>query len=111
MKHELSIRDHNKQCHIDIEEDIKLRKNGLITFTLRVNNGNIVDYNVTEYVNDKEKYVSLKRIVIEELASTYHSRERSIPNPLWSDNLQRTTNGWGSSGGYTKHSKEQKKKV
>ena len=111
MKHELSIRDHNKQCHIDLEEDIKKRKNGLFTFTLRINNGNIVDYNVTEYVNAKEKYLSLKRVVIEELPITRHSRVGSTANPLWSDNLQRKPTRWGGYGGYPKHSKEQKEKV
>ena len=65
MKYELDIRDHNVQPHLDIENDIERRKNGLFTFTLRVNNGNIVDYNVFEYANAR-KYLVLKKIVIEE---------------------------------------------
>ena len=43
MNYQLNIRDHNRQAHLDIEEEIKHKKNGLFTFILRVNNGNIVD--------------------------------------------------------------------
>lgn len=62
----LSIRDHNIQAHLDIEEEIKARGNGIFTFTLRVNNGNIVDLNITEYVPVKQKYGIVKALVIEE---------------------------------------------
>jgi len=75
MKYELSISDHNKQAHIDLEDDIKSRKNGLLTFTLRVNKGNIVDYNLTEYVNAKQKYLSLKRVIVSEFVVTRNRGE------------------------------------
>lgn len=75
MKHALSISSHNIQPHLDIEDDIKLRGNGLLTFTIRVNNGNIVDYNLTEYVDVKQKYLRLKSLVIQQLGVTRNNRE------------------------------------
>lgn len=53
MNYQLNIREHNKQAHVDIEKEIELKKNGLFTFILRVNNGNIVDCTIMEYVNAK----------------------------------------------------------
>jgi len=44
MKYNLSISQHNIKPHLDIEKDIQTRKNGLFTFNLRVNQGNIEDY-------------------------------------------------------------------
>jgi len=69
----LTIRDHNIKAHLDIEEEIGLRKDGLLTFTIRVNNGNIVDLNVTEYVNVKQKYGIIEALVIEEITIEYLS--------------------------------------
>lgn len=62
----LNIREYNKRAHIDIEKDIQTQKNGLFTFVLRVNGGNIVDYSVTEYVGPS-KYLKLRSITIQEL--------------------------------------------
>ena len=62
MQYNLEIRQHNQQPHADIEGDILTKKNGLFTFILRVNNSNIVDYNVMDYVNGTT-YGSLTRIV------------------------------------------------
>lgn len=53
---ELKIRDHNIKPHADVEIDIIQKKNGQMTFTLRINAGNIVDYNLVEYVDIKRKY-------------------------------------------------------
>lgn len=66
MNYQLAIRDHNKQAHVDIEHDIQSQKNGLFTFIIRVNNGNIVDYNVVEYA-DAKKYLVLKSITIQQI--------------------------------------------
>lgn len=57
---ELKMREANIPCHLDIENYIQERKTGLITFTLRINNGNIVDFVPTEYVPVKERYFSGK---------------------------------------------------
>ncbi len=60
-QYNLTISPHNVQAHTDIEHDIERQKNGLLTFILRVDNGNIVDYNVVEY-SDIKKYLVLKSI-------------------------------------------------
>ena len=111
MKHGLSIREHNKQAHIDIEDDINDRFNGLFTFTLRVNAGNIVDYNLTEYVNAKQKYLKLKRILFKEFSFARNSRGGSVPNPLWSNYIQRGASERSGEDRNTKHSEEPKEKV
>jgi len=64
------MREHNLRPHADIEVDIQAKKNGQITFTLRCNAGNIVDYSLVEYVDVKRKYSKLeptKTIVVEKL--------------------------------------------
>lgn len=53
---ELTIRESNIKCHLDLETYLKERKNGLVTFTLRINAGNIVDFEHFEYVPVKERY-------------------------------------------------------
>jgi len=63
MKYVLSIGEQNLRAHIDIEKDIQDRKNGLFTFTLRVNNSNIVDYSEMEYI-DASKYISIATAII-----------------------------------------------
>lgn len=70
MNYALEIRDHNIKPHLDIEEEVKQRQNGLLTFTIRVNNGNIVDLNVTEYVNIIQKYFGITKVIIEEYVIT-----------------------------------------
>jgi hypothetical protein len=44
MKYDLTINQHNIKPHLDIERDIQTKKEGLLTFNLRVNQGNIEDY-------------------------------------------------------------------
>ena len=90
MIHELSISDHNRQAHVDIEHDIEKQQNGLFTFILRVNNGNVVDYNVVEYA-DARKYLILKKIVIEEFAIAHDIGIRDQSNAIRPNNSERTT--------------------
>lgn len=66
MKYDLSIREHNVEPHLDIEKDIQKKTNGLFTFTLRVNNGNIVDYAVTEVVDARQKYFTPQSVLVQE---------------------------------------------
>lgn len=74
MNYALSIRQSNQQPHIDIENDIQLKKNGLLTFTLRVKNSNIVDYNPMEYTNGREyANLSFTQIVIKKFTTAFHS--------------------------------------
>lgn len=53
---ELKMKESNVKCHLDIENYLAERKNGLVTFTLRVNDGNIVDFVHTEYVPVQKRY-------------------------------------------------------
>jgi hypothetical protein len=66
MNYALDIRKHNIQPHLDIEKEIEGRKNGLYTFILRINNGNIVDCSWVEYVNAKN-YLVLKKVELQEI--------------------------------------------
>lgn len=66
MKYSLDIRQHNRKSHVDIEKEIETKKNGLFTFILRVNNGNIVDCNVMEVVT-AARYLQLKSVEVQEI--------------------------------------------
>ena len=50
MKYELKIDPHNVRPHLDIEKDIREKKDGLFTFNLRINQGQIVDYSKYETI-------------------------------------------------------------
>lgn len=88
--YELNIRDANLKAHVELEEELTTRKNGLFTFTVRVNNGNIVDSNITEYVNIKEKYGIIEAILIEEvtiqLPDTPNTGKRGEANTVRDNN-------------------------
>lgn len=77
MQYELVIDPRNVRPHIDIEQDIQTKKGGLFTFTIRVNNGYIVDYSSVEYVNATRDYPNLKKYFTEELTISRYSSERS----------------------------------
>jgi len=63
------IRQSNVMAHLDIERDIKKTKNGLFTFTLRVNSGNICDY--VNYKNVKpEEYSQLIQAVVKQFSTS-----------------------------------------
>ena len=109
-QYNLEIKEHNKQAHIDIETEIQRQKNGLFTFILRVDNGNIVDFNVVEYA-DIRKYLVLKKIVIEEFSVTPYPVNGGQQNPLRSDNGQRTAQGFSSTTGESQYSQIKKEEV
>lgn len=52
----IRIRKENIACHLDIDRYLKERGSGQVTFTIRVNSGEIVDFVETEYVPVKQKY-------------------------------------------------------
>lgn len=56
------IRDYNMKAHADIEADIAKKKDGQVTFTLRINAGNIVDYSLVEYVDVRRKYGGTRQV-------------------------------------------------
>ena len=72
----------NIPVHLDVEEYIRKRGNGQVTFTVRMNNGTVVDLNRTDYVDTKAKYfgvgqyaefqLSVKRVVKEESAVSHN---------------------------------------
>lgn len=57
MTKDFTMREYNIPAHVDVEEDIQRRKSGQITFTLRINGGNIVDVSFVEYVDVDKKYI------------------------------------------------------
>jgi hypothetical protein len=72
-QYNLNINPHNIEAHTDIEHDIKKQKDGLFTFILRVDNGNIVDYNVVEYI-DIAKYLVLRQVLISQITIIHDGR-------------------------------------
>lgn len=73
--YQLKIRSYNLPAHLDIEKAIEERRNGDFTFTLRVNAGNIVECNITDYVNVKQKYGIVNAVLIEKYSFTSGDRE------------------------------------
>jgi len=80
----VELREANIPAHLDIEDDISKIKRGLLTFSLRVNAGNIVDYTKTEYVNAKKYFgsgitaefqLSVKRNAEKESTTTHNNRK------------------------------------
>ena len=56
MNYSLEIRQANIQAHLDIEREIANKKDGQMTFTLRINGGNVADVVMVEYI-DVQPYV------------------------------------------------------
>lgn len=82
-----TIRKANIQAHDDIETEILSQQNGLLTFTLRINGGNIVDYNVVQLVNVRE-YLTDPVIVKQSSISLYY-RTGSGKDTIRDNNGQR----------------------
>ena len=57
LPYELHIKVNNQQFHIDLDADLLLKKDGLFSFIIKVNEGNIVDYVVLDYDDFKELVV------------------------------------------------------
>jgi len=71
-----TIRRANIPAHDDIETAILNQQNGLFTFVLRINGGNIVDFNVVEFV-DVRKYFT-DPVFIKELTISQSAGKGSI---------------------------------
>jgi len=97
MDYELSIRDTNVPAHLDIEKEIAKRKDGQMTFTLRINDGNIVDLAMVEYV-DARSFLRIKSVTLEELTITHTPNARNQQDALRPNNLQFQHSGRG--GGF-----------
>lgn len=94
MNYALSIRDHNIKPHLDLEKEVTTRGDGILTFTVRVNNGNIVDLNITEYVNAIKKYGIITGVLVQEFTFAPVTRERGASDTVGDNNLY-----GGDSGG------------
>jgi hypothetical protein len=90
MRYVREIKSCNEQAHLDIEQDMQVKKNGLFTFILRVNNGTIVDYNVMECI-DATKYDGLEQGIIEELTATYHNQSGDTGDTVRTTHIQYRT--------------------
>jgi len=62
----MKIRRYNIPAHIDIETHFERVAEGNVTFTVRVNAGNIVDLSIVNYVDTRKKYPASKRDTKEE---------------------------------------------
>lgn len=86
MQYSLEIREHNRQAHIDVENEIQSKKDGLFTCIIRVNNGNIVDSVIMEHA-DSRKYLVLKSITLTQLTISRTDGIRSTSDPVRPDNI------------------------
>mgnify|MGYP001602757775 CR=1 FL=1 len=71
MKYDLNINQHNIKPHLDIEKDIQKKKNGLFTFNLRINAGNIEDYAQFETITIKD-YAGIEWSGVKKRGITYN---------------------------------------
>ena len=54
------IRPTNKQAHIDIQKEMLIKRDGIFTFTLKVNRGNVTDCVFYEY-RQETRYPNVPR--------------------------------------------------
>lgn len=81
MKYVLDINQHNIKPHLDIERDIKAKKDGLFTFTLRISQGNIEDYAQFETIDIRD-YEGVLFTGFRERGFTYYTRKRNTENAI-----------------------------
>lgn len=94
---ETVLEEKNVTVHLDVEEYIRKKGNGQVTFTLRMNNGSVVDFNRTDYVDTKAKYfgvggvaefqLSVKRAIKEQPAVSHNFGNGSSRDAVRDDNL------------------------
>lgn len=80
MKYDIQIHEHNIKPHLDIQKGIQDKKNGLYTFTIRVNQGNIEDFSVFETITIKD-YTGVTW-GWRQSGISYHSREGSTTSAI-----------------------------
>jgi len=83
---QLRIRDTNKPLHLDVEHDIQKVGNGQFTFTVRLNNGVVTDYNVIEHIDTKQ-FLILKSLIIEELTLSHVDGNITATDTVWDINF------------------------
>lgn len=82
---------------MDIEKLIVIKKNGLVTFTIRINAGNIVDLQSQEYVDTRKKYPGTKQNTGEKFTVTRTPGEGSTGDAVRDDKPD-TEGSWWSGG-------------
>jgi hypothetical protein len=87
MIYNLSIREHNIQPHIDIENEIFNKKNGLFTFIIAINGGNIVNFLVLEEEDAGKTYP--KEFIVQKFTIAYNSGECSQADAIWTSDFLR----------------------
>ena len=107
----MKIRKYNVPAHIDIETHLERRMKGNVTFTVRVNAGNIVDLSIVNYVDTRKKYPASKRDIKEKLEISSPIRERSTVSSIRYDNIQPFSQRQKSIVGFVERSFEPEKKV
>jgi hypothetical protein len=86
LKYDFIVKDHNIPCHLDIERDLKVQSNGLFTFTLRVNNGLIMDY--VNYRNpDASEYSAILNSLETQCKITRSSGDDCATDGVRGDNI------------------------
>lgn len=65
MKYDLVIREHNVRPHLDIEQDIRDKQNGLFTFNLMISQGNIESYATYETIAGRSTRATIHSVVKE----------------------------------------------
>ena len=88
MTYDFDIRESNIPAHIDIEKEIDNKREGVFTFIIKVNNGNIVDLVIMEYADARE-YLAIKKVTIQEHTIAYNRRVGSQAYAIRADNFQR----------------------
>jgi hypothetical protein len=81
MKYDLTINQHNIKPHLDIQKGIEDKKNGLYTFSIRVNQGDIEDFVIFETVTIKD-YAGITWSGWRESGVSYGSRTGSTENAV-----------------------------
>ena len=106
IKYILEISQHNVKPHLDIERSIGVKQNGIFTFNLRVNRGNIEDYVQFETVT----YASYQSVIftsIEECTIASSSGNGSPEDAVRPVDSQRDTSERHSPDGNAQHRQKQ----
>lgn len=88
MKYDINIVEHNVKPHLDIERDIQRKKNGLVTFNLRISQGNIEDYAQYETITISN-YPGFTITTFEEFTITRHVGNGSKEDAVRPDDRKR----------------------
>jgi hypothetical protein len=95
MKYDFNLNKANIPCHLDIEKDIKLQKNGVFTFTIRTNQSIIQDYVCYSNATANE-YNSIISATEPECKVSRHSGVDNNEDALRGSDGEHQLEGWGN---------------